>query len=49
MAAAVSGLLGDDEERGRRGQAGRARAREFSWETAAAATLRVYETVLDRR
>ena len=49
MAAAVSRLLGDDEERERRGQAGRVRAGEFSWERAAAATLRVYETVLDRR
>jgi glycosyltransferase involved in cell wall biosynthesis len=48
MAAAVSSLLGDDEERGRRGLAGRARAGSFSWKRAAAATLSVYETVLDR-
>jgi glycosyltransferase involved in cell wall biosynthesis len=49
MAAAVSRLLGDDEERGRRVQAGRARAGAFSWERAAAATLSVYDTLLDRR
>jgi glycosyltransferase involved in cell wall biosynthesis len=49
MAAAVSRLLAVDEERERRVQAGRARAGAFTWEKAAAATLSVYETVLDRR
>jgi glycosyltransferase involved in cell wall biosynthesis len=49
MAAAVSRLLAIDEERERRVQAGRSRAGAFTWERAAAATLSVYETVLDRR
>jgi glycosyltransferase involved in cell wall biosynthesis len=49
MAAAVSRLLGDDDERERRVRAGRTRAGVLSWEVAAAATLSVYETVLDRR
>jgi glycosyltransferase involved in cell wall biosynthesis len=49
MAAAVSRLLGDDDERERRGQAGLAQAGAFSWDRAATATLGVYETVVDRR
>jgi glycosyltransferase involved in cell wall biosynthesis len=49
MATAVSGLLGDPGERQRRAQAGRARAAAFTWERAAEATLRVYDSVLERR
>jgi glycosyltransferase involved in cell wall biosynthesis len=49
MAAAVSRLLDDRQEREHRAQMGRDRAASFTWERAAAATLRVYEMVLERR
>jgi glycosyltransferase involved in cell wall biosynthesis len=46
MAAAVGRVLGDPGEHQRRAHLGRERAASFTWEAAAAATLRVYETVL---
>jgi glycosyltransferase involved in cell wall biosynthesis len=49
MAGAVSALLGDPADRARRARLGRERAASFTWEAAAAATLRVYATVLERR
>jgi len=49
MAAAVSRLLSDGNERKRRARMGRDRAASFSWERAAEATLRVYEGVLQHR
>jgi len=49
MAGAVSALLGDPAERARRARLGRNRAALFTWEAAAAATLRVYATALERR
>jgi glycosyltransferase involved in cell wall biosynthesis len=49
MATAVSGLFSDRAEHERRAQAGQAWAAAFTWERASAATLRVYETVLDQR
>jgi len=49
MAGAVSALLGDAADRARRARLGRNRAALFTWEAAAAATLRVYATALERR
>jgi glycosyltransferase involved in cell wall biosynthesis len=49
MAGAVSRLLGDSADRARRARLGRERAARFNWEAAAAATLRVYATVLQHR
>jgi glycosyltransferase involved in cell wall biosynthesis len=49
MAGAVSRLLGDPADRARRVRLGRERAASFTWEAAAAATLRVYDTVLEHR
>jgi glycosyltransferase involved in cell wall biosynthesis len=49
MAGAVSALIGDPADRARRSRLGRERAASFDWEAAAAATLRVYDTVLERR
>jgi len=47
LAAAISGALGDRARLGSMGQAGRAIVeREFSWEAAGAATLRLYEDLL---
>jgi len=43
MTAAIETLLGDPELAGRLAAAGRERAREFSWERAAAETAAVYE------
>ena len=45
MAAAIAALLDDESLRGRLIAAGRARAREFTWERSARATLAVYERV----
>lgn len=39
-------LLGDEDERTRLAEAGRARAAQFSWKTTAAQTLQVYRDVL---
>ncbi|MGH7721333.1 MAG: glycosyltransferase family 4 protein [Candidatus Dormibacteria bacterium] len=49
MVAAVSRLLADHGERGRRAARGRGRAAAFTWERAAAATLSVYRGVLSAR
>jgi glycosyltransferase involved in cell wall biosynthesis len=45
LAAALERLLSDEEERSTLGNAGRARAREYTWERTARATLDVYERV----
>lgn len=47
LAAAISGALGEPERLGAMGLAGRALVeREFSWDAAGAATLRLYEDLL---
>ncbi len=49
MIASVSGILADPAERHRLGARGRAHSASFTWETAAEATLRVYDEVLAKR
>lgn len=47
LTAALRALLDDPDRRARMGAAARARARsEFSWETVARATARIYEHVV---
>ena len=46
LAAAIRRIADDPAEHRRLGEAGRARAAEFTWEKAAAATVAVYEEVL---
>ena len=45
LADALEHLLTDESERARLAEAGRTRAREYSWERTAASTLEVYEKV----
>ena len=45
IAGAIERVAGDEHLRRRLGAAGRARAQEFSWDRAAAATLAVYRSV----
>jgi len=49
MANAVASLWRDQDERARLAEAGLRRAAEFDWAKTAAATVRVYERVLDER
>jgi glycosyltransferase involved in cell wall biosynthesis len=46
MARAIESLLTDDDLRTRLGEAGRVRARDFSWARTAEATIRSYERAL---
>ena len=48
LAGAIKRLLADDAARAELSRAGRERARRFTWERAARATLKVYEDVLKR-
>jgi glycosyltransferase involved in cell wall biosynthesis len=50
LAGALSGALGDLERLSAMGQAGRAIVEsEFSWETAGAATVQMYQDLLQRQ